>query len=185
VNRWRQRLADLSAGSAGSALAPQCSVQNVHNVQKPSTSSAFEHYGQIEQGAYSGEASNSHLSDRDDARGRVEPPAWVTVGYSEASPRVGNPEVPDKPLSLLDGRRLWRFSQSQACTPEWAAAIIDQAYRCGTVLVADGPELIVVERPSSRLPSETLCELCRCAGGIIYELLQRSRSRSGPLRKRR
>jgi|HubBroStandDraft_4_1064222.scaffolds.fasta_scaffold75996_3 hypothetical protein len=97
-------------------------------------------------------------------------------GNAGVIPRFGIPEIPDEPVLLRDGRRLWRFSQAQDCTPDRAAALIDQAYWCGAVLVADGCELIVVERWLSNLPIETLCELRRCASEVISVLQQRSRA---------
>jgi hypothetical protein len=84
--------------------------------------------------------------------------------------RIGIAEIPDEPVLLRDGRRLWRFSQAQNCTPDRASALIDQAHWCGAVLVADGRELIVVENWLSSLPVETLCELNRCASGVIAAL---------------
>jgi hypothetical protein len=94
------------------------------------------------------------------------------VGHEDAIPRIGIPEIPDEPVPLRDGRRLWRFSQAQDCPPDRASALIDQAHWCGAVLVADGCELIVVERWFGSLPVETLCELNRCASGVIAALHQ-------------
>jgi hypothetical protein len=94
-----------------------------------------------------------------------------------AIPRVGIPEIPHEPVLLQDGRRIWRFSEAQDCTADQAAVLIDQAHWCGAVLVADGRELIVVERWLSSLPLETLCELSRCANAVIAALHQHLRVR--------
>ena len=93
----------------------------------------------------------------------------------------GVSEIPDEPVLLRDGRRLWRFPQAQGGTTDQAAALIDRAHWCGAVLVADGDELIVVERWLSSLPVETLCELRRCASGVIAALHQQSRVRHQPV----
>ena len=98
-------------------------------------------------------------------------------GNAGVIPRFGIPEVPDVPVFLRDGRRMWRFPEAEDCEPDQAAALIEEAYWYGVVLVADGRELIVVERWLSNLPVETLCELRRCAGGVISVLRQPSRAR--------
>lgn len=54
--------------------------------------------------------------------------------------------------------------------PGNAAALLEQARWHGAVLVADGCELVVVERRQSILGSETLKALKGCAGGIIAVL---------------
>jgi hypothetical protein len=94
--------------------------------------------------------------------------------------RFGLPEIPDEPLLLRDGRRLWRFRTGEI--PDTLcghiAALVDQAHWHGVVLVADGCELVVVEPWLSKLPRETLCELRLCADGVITELLNRARARS-------
>ena len=35
------------------------------------------------------------------------------VEYDDAMPRIGIPEIPEEPVLLRDGRRLWRFSQAR------------------------------------------------------------------------
>jgi hypothetical protein len=97
-------------------------------------------------------------------------------GNAGVIPRFGIPEIPDEPVLLRDGRRLWRFPAADDCAADRAGALIDQAHWCGAVLVADARELLVVERWLSNLPVETLCELRRCASGLISVLQQRSRA---------
>jgi hypothetical protein len=63
-----------------------------------------------------------------------------------------------------------------SATPE-AMALIDEARRCGAVLVADGPELIVVERWRSRLPSETRDVLRHRAAEVIGAMRRERRAR--------
>jgi|HubBroStandDraft_6_1064221.scaffolds.fasta_scaffold212818_2 hypothetical protein len=75
----------------------------------------------------------------------------------------------DEPVLMPDGRSLWRFGANDmplSATPQ-AMELIDEARRCGAVLVADGPELIVVERWRSRLPSETRDALRHRAAEVI------------------
>jgi hypothetical protein len=98
-----------------------------------------------------------------------------TVESEQPFPRLGIPGIPEEPVLLRDGRRLWRFSQVETYPPDRATALIDRAHWSGAVLIADGRELIVVERRSSSLPIETLCELRRCAGGVISVLHRGSR----------
>jgi hypothetical protein len=92
------------------------------------------------------------------------------VKSEKGIPPIGIPEIPDVPVLLRDGRRLWRFPSAEDCAPDKAAALINEARHCGAVLVADGRELIVVERWLSCLPVETLCELRRYASGTIAVL---------------
>jgi hypothetical protein len=84
-----------------------------------------------------------------------------------------------EPVQLRDGRRLWRFHANDmplSATPQ-AMDLIDEARHCGTVLVADGSELIVVERWLSRLPSETRDALRRRAAEVIGAMRQQRRAR--------
>jgi hypothetical protein len=170
MNRWHQRLAALHGDSSGPAVAPPCAVQNVQNVQNAAPKPAFEHFGQIEQWT---EPPVSELPATNRAGvvwSEVEPERAAIVGQEAAIPSV--PEIPDEPVLLRDGRRLWRFSQAHDSTSDRAAALIAEAHWCGAVLVADGRELIVVERWLSNLPVEILCELSRCASGVIAALHQ-------------
>jgi hypothetical protein len=84
-----------------------------------------------------------------------------------------------EPMLLRNGRRLYRFRAVPASpsTPEQVANLIDQARYHGVTLVADGCELIVVERSLSALPEETLRALKSNAGSIIASLLGESRQR--------
>jgi hypothetical protein len=86
------------------------------------------------------------------------------------------------PLLLPDGRRLRRFRADVIPSVRGdAAALLDQARRHGAVLVADGGELIVVERWQSALSPKTLQAVKSCAGGIIAVLRGESRHRcAGP-----
>jgi hypothetical protein len=162
MNRWHQRLAALRGDSSDPAAALPCAGQNVQNVQNAAPELAFEHFEQIEQWTNRAAAVWSE----------VEPERAAIIEHEGAIPGV--PGIPDEPVLLRDGRRLWRFSQAHDCTSDRAAALIDQAHWCGAVLVADGRELIVVERWLSSLPVETLCELSRCASGVIAALHQQS-----------
>jgi hypothetical protein len=96
------------------------------------------------------------------------------IGPEGRVPPIGLPEIPDLPVLLRDGRRLWRFPSAEDCAPDKAAALMDEAHFCGAVLIADGRELIVVERWLSCLPVESLCELRRFARGVIALMRQRS-----------
>jgi hypothetical protein len=84
-----------------------------------------------------------------------------------------------KGLILLDGRRLHRFRAGgiPSSAPEYVRMLLDQPRRHGVVLVADGDELIVVERSQRTLPPETLQTLSRHAGPIIAILRGESRAR--------
>src|SRR5205085_3602197 len=88
--------------------------------------------------------------------GQAEEKRAAITEYDRAMRRIGIPEIPEQPVLLRDGHRLWRFSQGQDCSADRALALIDQAHWCGAILVADGRELIVVERWLSTLPPETL-----------------------------
>jgi hypothetical protein len=121
--------------------------------------------------------------DRGGGPGKVAKPAKAD-GDAAGRALFGLPEMPEEPLLLRDGRRLWRFRAGEIPdTPrEQIAELIHQAHWHGAGLVADGRELVVVERWLSNLPREALVELRRCAGGVIAELLSRGRA---PLARRR
>jgi hypothetical protein len=89
------------------------------------------------------------------------------------------PAAPGGPTLLRDGRRLYRFRAPEGPMAQSgdAADLVDKARWCGAVLVADGRELIVVERWLSTLPNETLCALKENAGSMIAALLGESRKR--------
>lgn len=84
-----------------------------------------------------------------------------------------------EPLLMRDGRRMWRFRAESI--PE----ILDDDIRpavaareCGCTLVADGPDLIVVEPWLSELPDEVRDGLAAHAGTIIALLRGESRVRN-------
>jgi hypothetical protein len=83
------------------------------------------------------------------------------------------------PVLLPDGRRLHRFRADEipATVPDHVKRLHDQAHWYGTLLVADGHDLIVVERWQSTLPLETLRTLKDAAGEIIAYLRGESRAR--------
>jgi hypothetical protein len=85
-----------------------------------------------------------------------------------------------KVLPLLDGRRMhwFRANDVPATAPDQAREVIDQARSCGAVLVADGNELIVVERWRCALPPEIFGSLRAYAGPIIGILRGESRART-------
>jgi hypothetical protein len=87
--------------------------------------------------------------------------------------------VEPSPLLLADGRRLHRFRADDipSLVPANAAALLDQARWYSAVLVADGCELVVVERPHRTLPAETLRALKGHAGGVIAMLRGEHRER--------
>jgi hypothetical protein len=96
-----------------------------------------------------------------------------------ATARSDPPEAstPPEPVLMPDGRSLWRFGANGmplSATPQ-AMELIDEARRYGVVLVADGPELIVVERWRSRLPPETRDALRRRAAEVIRAMRQQIR----------
>ena len=82
-------------------------------------------------------------------------------------------------MLLADGRRLHRFHADAIplSVPGEVATLLDQARWHGAVLVADGGELIVVERWQCTLPLETLRAVKSCAGAIIAVLRGESRRR--------
>lgn len=95
-----------------------------------------------------------------------------------AVPRIGKPELPDEPILLRDGRRLWRFRADTI--PEHASGttveLVKKAQWHGTVLVADGLELIVVKPWLAFLPYEML-GLQQASGEVIALLRRQSRIR--------
>jgi len=64
--------------------------------------------------------------------------------------------------------------------PHQARELCARARACGVVLVADGHDLIAVERWRSALPLETLRALKDAAGAIIVYLRRESRARCTP-----
>jgi hypothetical protein len=84
-----------------------------------------------------------------------------------------------KALLLPDGRRMhwFRADDVPATAPDQAREVIDQARSFGAVLVADGNELIVVERWQSALPLEMFGSLGKYAGPIISIMRGESRAR--------
>jgi hypothetical protein len=87
-----------------------------------------------------------------------------------------------QPMFLSDGRRLHRFRAETipVSASHQVRALPDQASWYGAVLVADGHDLIVVERWRSALPLETLRALKEAAGAIIAYLRGESRARCTP-----
>jgi hypothetical protein len=89
-------------------------------------------------------------------------------------------ELVAEPTLLGDGRRLHRF-RAYGPIPTTSAnsvlPLVRHARSYGVVLVADGPQLIVVELPLSKLPPETLHDLRSAAGEIIALLRAESRAR--------
>jgi hypothetical protein len=173
MNHWRQRLAELrSDGNEGT-------LGLAERVQNPDSDPSFEHSEHFEQGT------ERALGPAASTRGEAQEQPAATVkhdgdAFAAGGLRFGLPEIPEEPLLLRDGRRLWRFRAGEIPDDpprEQAAALIDSAHWRGAVVVADGRELIVVEPWLSRLPRETLCELRRCASEVIAELLNRARAR--------
>jgi hypothetical protein len=82
-----------------------------------------------------------------------------------------------RPLVMRDGRRLYRFRADAIPddVPDCTKPLIEAARRSHAVLVADGSELIVVERPRPGLPVEVLRSLRMDAGAIIAALRQECR----------
>jgi hypothetical protein len=91
-----------------------------------------------------------------------------------------HPDVIREPTLLRDGRRLYRFRASEGSMVQSgdAADLVDEARWRGAVLIADGRELIVVERWLSVLSEEALCALKDHAGDVIAVLLGESRQRA-------
>jgi len=86
---------------------------------------------------------------------------------------------PVEPLLLRDGRRLYRFAAETIPerTPVRAMELIEEVYWRGAVLVADGADLIVVERWLGALPVEMLEAIHDCAAEVIAVLRQQSLAR--------
>jgi hypothetical protein len=84
-----------------------------------------------------------------------------------------------EPVLLPDGRRLHRFRADSipASAPDHAGVLRDQARGHGAVLVADGHDLIVVERWQSALPPETLRAFKDTASALIAHLRGDARAR--------
>jgi hypothetical protein len=107
--------------------------------------------------------------------------AGAGVEASEPSKCEGNhPDVIGEPTLLRDGRRLYRFRASEGAMVQSgdAADLVDDARWRGAVLIADGRELIVVERWLSTLPVEALRALKDNASNVIAVLLGESRQRA-------
>ncbi|HJU19083.1 MAG TPA: hypothetical protein VJ770_21720 [Stellaceae bacterium] len=81
---------------------------------------------------------------------------------------IGTP----KTLLLRDGRRMHRFPAAviPPAPTALAAALVSAARQHNAVLVADGPELVVVEPKGSTLPREMLARIRANAGEIIAAL---------------
>jgi hypothetical protein len=116
------------------------------------------------------------------AKATQEEPGTLAALAALAAPplKTGHDRAPiDEPVLLPDGRSLWRFGANGmplSATPE-AMELIDEARRCGAVLVADGSELIVVERWRSRLPPETRDALRHRAADVIGAMRRERRAR--------
>lgn len=84
-----------------------------------------------------------------------------------------------RPRVLDDGRRLYRFRAETipAAAPDDGAALIEAARHHSAVLVNDGWELVVVDRPNQRLPDQMLWSLRREAGAVIAALRHECRIR--------
>lgn len=87
--------------------------------------------------------------------------------------------VTERPMLMPDGRRLhwFRADHVPLAAPDHVPGLIEQARWCGVVLVADGRELVVVERWQSTLPVETLRALKDAAGAVIAHLRGELRAR--------
>ena len=82
---------------------------------------------------------------------------------------------------MRDGRRLWRWHAASipSIVSVSARALADEARAFGCVLVADGCDLLLVERWRSELPDDVREGLATNAGAIIALLRGESRVRSG------
>lgn len=129
-------------------------------------------------------------SDQSDKRGvRSLLSLWSHGGSRRAEDQIGTglPVVAAakpalcEPALLPDGRRLHRFRASEvpSSVPPHVPSLLVEARWCGAVLVADGLELIVVERWLSRLPWDALLALKDDAGAVIALLRGESHARSG------
>jgi len=86
-----------------------------------------------------------------------------------------------EPLLMRDGRRLWRFpaeSIPEVLNNDDIRPAVEARW-CGCTLVADGLDLIVVERWLSELPEEVRDGLAANAGTIIALLRGESRVAAG------
>jgi hypothetical protein len=85
---------------------------------------------------------------------------------------------------LSDGRLLYRFCATEipSAASEHVTDLMGQARWYGVVLVADGQELIVVERQHCLLPHEVLQSLQDDAGAIIAALRGEPRAKGGARR---
>jgi hypothetical protein len=101
------------------------------------------------------------------------------VELPEHSQNIGEPTL------LSDGRRLWRFPADSipAATDDDCRDLAGTARTHGVVLVADGRDLIVVERWLSTLPDEIRHAIAANAGGIIALLRGESRERCATARE--
>jgi hypothetical protein len=86
-----------------------------------------------------------------------------------------------EPILLADGRRLHRFRAADpipALAPRHLLPLINAARSYDAVLVADGSDLIVIERWLSELPLSTLRALVAEAANVIALLRAESRART-------
>jgi hypothetical protein len=79
-----------------------------------------------------------------------------------------------RPRVLRDGRRLYRFRADTIplSVPNSIAELIDSVRNLDAVLVADGRELIVVDRPGRPLSDQTLRALRSETASVIAALRQ-------------
>jgi len=85
-----------------------------------------------------------------------------------------------EPLLMRDGRRLWRFPAEripEVLNDDDIRSAVEARW-CGCTLVADGPDLIVVEPWLSELPDDVRDGLAANAGTIIALLRGESRVRN-------
>jgi hypothetical protein len=99
-------------------------------------------------------------------------------------PAGGESDAVGEPVMLRDGRRLYRFRAVETASSGDAGNLLDRVRWRGVVLVADGRELIVVERWLSTLSPDTLRELSDNAGAIISTLIGEGQDRLDPTRTR-
>jgi hypothetical protein len=171
MSRWAEMFAALSEGHdtvdtvdtvAGTTDAAPTVSQSVNSVKAPERA----------------EGSGSLVADEQPRVGAMPSDEGLNsfVSCSETVER----DDPDEPTLLRDGRRMHRFRAADLSTspPADAAGLVDDARWRGVVLVADGRDLIVVERWLSNLPEETLNALRDNAGDVIAALLGESRQRT-------
>ena len=101
--------------------------------------------------------------------------------YLDAAPEIegiGDNSL-TKPVLFPNGRRLWRFRAASipGRADDRALELIQVARSSSVVLVADGPELIVVEPWLSTLGREALQALMHEAGAVIAALRGEIRAR--------